>query len=143
MIKILLCLVYLSSIGTDSVIYSNTETTKVKVIVSGIKEPSGEVRLGVYDKEDGFLEIDAVISSSILKVDGNTVVTEFELDATKEYAVAVYHDKNLNKKFDFNILGLPKEKYGFSNNPNIWFRKPTFKECKFEISSDKTIEIKI
>ena len=46
-------------------------------------------------------------------------------------------------QLDSNILGIPKEGYGFSNNPNV-MRKPYFDETKFELTAaDKAIEIEI
>ena len=32
------------------------------------------------------------------------------------YGVKIYIDKNNNNKFDFNIIGIPKEQFGFSND---------------------------
>lgn len=52
------------------------------------------------------------------------------------YAVTVYHDENGNKKFDKNFLGIPKEGYGFSNNPGFPLRRPRHSELSFKISSD-------
>jgi uncharacterized protein (DUF2141 family) len=31
--------------------------------------------------------------------------------------VEVYHDENVNLELDRNFLGIPREIYGFSNNP--------------------------
>jgi len=32
------------------------------------------------------------------------------------YGIKIYIDKNNNNKFDFNIIGIPKEQFGFSND---------------------------
>lgn len=57
------------------------------------------------------------------------------------YVITIYHDANSNGKLDTNILGIPKERYGFSNNPGSRFGPPKFEKCLFEISSDTTISI--
>jgi len=48
-----------------------------------------------------------------------------------EYAISIFHDENDNGKLDTNFIGIPKEPYGFSNNPVIKLRPPTFMEAKF------------
>ncbi|OWK29176.1 DUF2141 domain-containing protein [Sphingomonas mucosissima] len=51
------------------------------------------------------------------------------------YAVAVIHDENGNKKLD-TIAGIPREGFGFSRNPPIRFGPPSFSAARFAINSD-------
>ncbi len=51
------------------------------------------------------------------------------------YAVAVIHDENGNKKLD-TIAGIPREGFGFSRNPAIRFGPPRFSAARFTINSD-------
>ncbi|RXR06204.1 DUF2141 domain-containing protein [Pseudoxanthomonas composti] len=53
------------------------------------------------------------------------------------YAVQVMHDENGNGRLDTNIIGMPTEGYGFSNNPRV-MRKPTFDEAAFELPEQGT-----
>ena len=46
------------------------------------------------------------------------------------YAIAIYHDKNSNNKFD-TFFAIPQEKYGFSNNAPVFFGPPSFEEASF------------
>ena len=68
---------------------------------------------------------------------------KFESVKKGEYAVAVFNDKNSNSNLDTGIFGIPLEQYGFSNNPEINFRAPTFNECKFIVDEDETILINL
>lgn len=47
------------------------------------------------------------------------------------YGLALYHDENANGKIDRNGLGIPKEGFGFSNNPKIFMSAPGFKSVRF------------
>ncbi|MDQ2832516.1 MAG: aldehyde dehydrogenase family protein [Acidobacteriota bacterium] len=47
------------------------------------------------------------------------------------YAVAVYLDVNSNRKLDKNLLGIPREPVGVSNNPKPHMGPPRFSECVF------------
>lgn len=66
----------------------------------------------------------------------------FKLPANS-YAIDVYHDANSNKELDKNLVGIPKEKYGFSNNPKATFGPPNFKDQLITLDKDQTIEIKL
>jgi uncharacterized protein (DUF2141 family) len=60
------------------------------------------------------------------------------------YAVAVLHDENGNGKMDTNILGIPKEGHGASNNPAPKRRPPTFEEAQFTLAGpQQTVEVKL
>lgn len=52
-----------------------------------------------------------------------------------DYAVKVMHDENGNGKLDTNMLGMPLEGYGFSNDPKV-MRKPTFDEARFALPAE-------
>ena len=52
-----------------------------------------------------------------------------------DYAVAVIHDENGNKKLD-TVAGIPREGFGFSRNPPIRFGPPRFSAARFTINSD-------
>jgi len=50
-----------------------------------------------------------------------------------KYAVAVYVDDNQNGRHDKNLLGIPQEKYGFSNDARSIFGPPGFSAALFDI----------
>ena len=54
------------------------------------------------------------------------------------YALAVFHDENLNDNFDQGIFGIPLEKYGFSNDASGFFSAPDFDDAKFQVRGQKT-----
>jgi len=59
------------------------------------------------------------------------------------YGVKIYIDKNNNNKFDFNIIGIPKEQFGFSNDAISLLGPPSFKNASFDVLENKTIYIKM
>jgi len=72
-------------------------------------------------------------------------MTEIKLELQDgEYAAAVFLDENKNNKLDKNILGIPKEMFGFSNNPKILTGPPTFYESEIVVSdSESNFKIKL
>lgn len=43
-----------------------------------------------------------------------------------DYGVAVIHDENRNARLDRNFIGIPKEGFGFANNPHVALSAPSF-----------------
>jgi uncharacterized protein (DUF2141 family) len=93
----------------------------------------GDVRVALYNEasysaDDADPVIDAVVPAHA----GETIVV---LKPVKPgvYAVKMFQDFNRNGKFDMNWLGLPIEKYGFSNDARPTFSEPSFDAAKFEL----------
>jgi uncharacterized protein (DUF2141 family) len=60
------------------------------------------------------------------------------------YAIKVFHDENSNGEFDTNVLGIPSEDYGFSNNASGWFGPPRWEKAKFLFNEkDMTVQISV
>jgi uncharacterized protein (DUF2141 family) len=59
------------------------------------------------------------------------------------YAISVLDDENSNLDMD-NLLGIPKEGFGFSNNAKVGMSPPKFEECAFVVDQSlKKISIEI
>lgn len=56
------------------------------------------------------------------------------------YAISMFQDENGNKSLDKGALGIPQEKYGFSNITKL-YGPPSFDQSKFEFINDSTIII--
>ncbi|TNE55356.1 MAG: DUF2141 domain-containing protein [Bacteroidetes bacterium] len=59
------------------------------------------------------------------------------------YAIAVFHDENDNAILDKNLLGIPLEKYGFSNNARATFSAPSFQEASFNLNTNRHLHVKL
>ena len=58
------------------------------------------------------------------------------------------HDEESDHKMHFNIVGIPVEGFGFSNNPTVYFGPPSFKRAELHVdettaSKNASIEIKM
>jgi uncharacterized protein (DUF2141 family) len=60
------------------------------------------------------------------------------------YGVVVIHDENSNMKLDRSFFGIPKEGFGFSNNPHVVLSAPSFQAAAVAVSCPAThVEIKL
>ncbi len=128
--------------GLSSALHVNNKHD-LKIDISNIKEAKGEIIIGIFNSESGFLTKGKEFKSKVVKVEGNIVHCEFNDLPDGNYAVAVFHDENMDKKFNTNFMGLPKEAYGFSNNFKPIISKPKFSDTKFSLNADKKITIKL
>ncbi len=119
-------------------IEQNIDTLEQKeyliVKVSNIKELKGEMKIALYNKKSDFDKQENPIATAQVLVEKNVIEVRFDnIPPSKDYAVAVHHDVNMNGKIDTNLLGIPKEGFCFSNNAMGSFGPPSYEDCKFEI----------
>ena len=117
---------------------STPKTYDLEVKIEGLKNQKGNVYIGVYDTKKDFEGMGKRVDGKIIKATDSRVYQVFKLPA-KTYAIAVFHDENGNGKLDKNLLGVPKEGYGFSNEGN----KPGFDNASFQLNSDKSFVIRL
>lgn len=103
------------------------------VKVEKVSPRGGDVRVALYTEQtysdDNAKNVDdAVVPAK----PGETVVTLKDIKPGI-YAVKLFQDFNRNGAFDMNWLGLPLEKYGFSNDAHPTFSEPPFSATKFEL----------
>jgi uncharacterized protein (DUF2141 family) len=113
------------------------------VTISGITKSKGEIRIAIYSKDHDFPSEKDILDFRIVPVKGNKVQCSFQVKEKGTYAMALIHDVNGSGKLDYNWVGFPSEPFGFSNNPKVIFKAPTFEECAVEVVSDTKIEIKL
>jgi len=55
--------------------------------------------------------------------------------ATGDWAVALIHDENDNRKLD-TFAGIPREGFAFSRNPPLGFGAPRFDAARFPVTGE-------
>jgi len=118
---------------------------ETRVTISGIKSGNGKVIINVfkdnesYDKEQPFKKF--VFDKTGL-VNGSMNVS-CPL-APGVYGLTMIDDENNNGKIDKNLIGIPKEGFGFSNFFLEKNKKPSFDDFKVDLrSASAKLEIKV
>jgi uncharacterized protein (DUF2141 family) len=114
---------------------------QIKIKIEGIEKSEGQLKVGLYTEKDEFAG-EVPLIGKIVKVNSKIEVCVFDSVKDGKYAISLYHDLNSNNKLDKNWLGIPSEKYGFSNNPKIR-KNPTFDQCSFYFTKKTHIVIKL
>lgn len=115
---------------------SHAQTINLKI--SNLKS-AAILRIAFYKKENKFPDEGKFAFGKEVKPSKTGEVTLTFTDIpVGEYALALYQDSNGNKKLDTNIVGYPKEPFGFSQNIKPKFSAPTYEECKIIFNANNT-----
>jgi uncharacterized protein (DUF2141 family) len=127
----------------------------LKIAVEGIRSTRGTILLSLYDNLETFMRAIELSDTDGFLNDPNrfaavapranaarkSAVVLTNLDPG-QYAVILFHDENGNGKLDQNVLGVPNEPYGFSNNVQGFLGPSAFREALMQITaSDKVARI--
>jgi uncharacterized protein (DUF2141 family) len=113
------------------------------VKVTMVKSTNGEVGCALFNNATGFPNANAAMSAQRQAPGTDSVVCRFTDIKPGPYAVAVSHDLNGNRRTDTNLLGIPTEDWGVSNNVRPNLRAPTFDEARFEVAATGVTNIEV
>lgn len=125
-------------LGTAQAESKEKDTGKfdLKVRITNFKSYEGKVYAQLFNTEGNVIKniVEPILSKS------DPVYTFADLPIGS-YAIRIFHDQNSNGKLDKNLVGIPKERFGFSNNVMGKFGPPSFEEQLFQHESEKVVEI--
>lgn len=116
---------------------------QVQVNLHNIQSACGTLYLAIYDQATTFekgSEHHSLVNQVVNRL-GTYTMSLNDL-SPGQYAIAVYHDVNGNGDLDKNIFGIPKEPYGFSQNPRAKWSAPSFSETAFVVT-DQPLQLAI
>jgi uncharacterized protein (DUF2141 family) len=144
-IKNVLAIVFLALLVVGPSPAFSESTGKLIIDISGFPSSDGYAMVALTNSNESYKGgEDAAIAKTKTMVVGQKAQVIFTNLPYGWYGISLYHDENNNGKMDKNMMGIPKEAYGFSNNAKGFFGKPDYKDVKFELkSSEKKIDIKL
>lgn len=119
------------------------EMVLLTVKVDNVVTHKGEIMLMVVDADHDFPNPDNAIYKAMVTADKLSEGGFLILLPKGHYALSVVHDLDGDKKLSRNALGVPKEPFGFSNNPRIYFGPPDFEDCLIDLQEPLSITIRL
>jgi uncharacterized protein (DUF2141 family) len=114
---------------------------ELTVKVDHVRNDRGAILAALYDSETSFMQQPLARATFKLKATPGEVSYVFHDLPPGKYALAAFHDENDNGRLDKNLLGIPKEGYGFSNS-SASLGPPRFSQAAFEFNgTTQTITI--
>ena len=122
----------------------SAEKLTLRINIKGLESNEGVVKVGLYNSERAYETHKGSFKKAELPIIDQNCEWVLEDVPPGEYALMLYHDENGNRKLDKNVLGIPKESYGFSNNAKPRCGLPEYEDVKFMVhASDATLEVQI
>jgi uncharacterized protein (DUF2141 family) len=111
--------------------------------VERLRNNHGQVICTLFTPSDKFPDHSHKGMTIKVPIQAKQAICRFENVKFGTYAIVAFHDENHDGEFNQNWLGLPKEGFGFSDNPGT-LRKPVFEDAKFTVDQpvvDITIKL--
>jgi uncharacterized protein (DUF2141 family) len=112
------------------------DAAELRVTVTGLRAPVGNVHLAVFKDPDTFPKDEGVIVEVVTRADAENVQASIGDLRSGQYAIAVYHDENGNREFDTGFFGFPLEGYGFANDARVVFGPPSFEAASVVVNGE-------
>ena len=114
------------------------EMISMPVIVKNIRNLKGHLSIGVFknassfDKEKPF----KIILIAKKEIENGTLKSSIVLPSGV-YGLSILDDENSDYKMQYNLIGVPKEGFGFSNYYHSGFSKPNFNLFIVKVNSQE------
>ena len=122
-----------------SFLCSFTDAQTINVVIKNIRNTKGQLCLAIFADEAGFKTEKTCWNMKCLKKD--IVKGEFHIQIpfhSGEWAFSVLDDENKSGKMEYNLIGMPREGFGFSDYYLTGLHKPLFKDFSFKIGQNET-----
>jgi uncharacterized protein (DUF2141 family) len=135
-------LVVLFSIETTYAQDTATEANQagtITVQLTGFENDQGTVKLCVCRSEDEYTGKAKEFCTASTEIKSTKAEWVFENMPYGSYSIKAFHDENGNSRLDKDFLGVPTERYGFSNNARGRFGPPPFSRAAVTLNSPQII----
>jgi len=138
---IFISLLFMISAGTASFAgQAGTHTSDLIIHITGFENSKGIAKVALVNSKKNYSE-DIPFKGYNFNIINHQVTQTLTLPYG-EYAIKVYHDENGNDELDTRMFGIPKERYGFSNNARGTFGPPEYEDALFKLDTpEKKITI--
>ncbi len=107
----------------------------------GVENSDGQLMAQVSNTAEAFDGKSRAIAQFVVPASKGSVSISTDSLPAGDYAVRVMHDENDNGELDSNMIGIPREPWGTSNDAKGSFGPPSWDDAKFSMDSDTSIVI--
>jgi uncharacterized protein (DUF2141 family) len=132
---------FTASVRGDTPDAPPSEAGKCSLIihVTGFRNSKGLLGAELFTSAAGWPEdVDKSYRHDHFPIEGDHATARFNQLPPGRYAVVVLHDENENRKLDRNLFMVPKEGFGFANNPHILLSPPPIQKATIPVTCPTT-----
>jgi uncharacterized protein (DUF2141 family) len=113
----------------------------VNVTVNSTAAQKGNFHLAVYATPKDYKARKSIVGGIKPAADGVSFLVNLPVGGN--YVISGYHDVNGNGKLDFNMVGIPKEPYGFVTVPPSKWEEPDFSQIATTIKGGESTQLRL
>jgi uncharacterized protein (DUF2141 family) len=125
--------VLLTALAVSHDAFAQSRAT-LTVKVENVSSRGGNMRVALYDRTSWPNDDAAPVTDGVVPAKAGETIVSLRGIPPGTYGLKAFQDYNRNEQFDTTWLGLPAEKFGFSNDPRVMFSEPDFDATKFTLS---------
>jgi uncharacterized protein (DUF2141 family) len=117
----------------------NEGNCSLVIHVTGFRNTKGLLGAELFTSSAGWPEdVSKSFRHDHFPIEGDHATAHFDRIPAGKYGVVVLHDENENQKLDRNVLMVPKEGFGFANNPSVLLTAPPIEKATIPVTCPKT-----
>ena len=110
--------------------------------IINITEPVGTINWSLFDSPEHYQQNQNPVMTARNRVNGDSLQLTLHDLPPGTYAVKLFHDVNGNGELDTNLVGMPVEGYGFSNDAGR-FGPAAFGEAAVKLDDTTRITLRV
>ena len=131
-------------ISAEPVHQTSLNCGTLTVVVTGAPSDNGTIIMALCAEENQWAQNTRPFRSAVVRLRNGLAEYVFTNIPYGTYAIKAFHDENGNGKLDKNALGIPIERYGFSQGVRLRYGAPSFQSASFRLNTSRErIEIRI
>jgi uncharacterized protein (DUF2141 family) len=127
-----------ATLGPDGTTPGEGDGPTIVVEIRGLRSNRGHVLGALFDSAEGWGVEGRQVAVCRSRIVGRRAFCPLTNMPSGSYGFAFLHDENDNEAMDTNILGLPEEGFGFSNDAPVSFGPPDFAAVRFRHAGEVT-----
>ncbi|MDQ3035519.1 MAG: DUF2141 domain-containing protein [Myxococcota bacterium] len=116
---------------------------QIVFVVHGLRVDAGIVRGGIYASSEGWTLPGRQVAVCTARPARGTARCAMVAPGPGRYAFAFFHDADDDEALDRDLVGIPQEGYGFSNDVRPGLGPPSFDDAAFTVAAGQRYQARV
>lgn len=114
---------------------TSAQAGPIAVDVTGGIEGTGQVLATLFRGEENWMKSPTAERTATIGASGSAHV-DFGDHPPGDYGISIVYDEDMDGELDLNLIGIPSEAFGFSNNASALIGVPGWEKVRFTVGTD-------
>ena len=139
LLSVLSCILFSHSMPVSASPAASEGNCSLVIHVTGFRNTKGVLGAELFTSSAGWPEdVNKSFRHEHFPIEGDHATARFDHIPAGKYGVVVLHDENGNQKLDRNVFLVPKEGFGFANNPHVLLAAPPIEKATIPVTCPET-----